>query len=214
MTAAQATVSSTEGFAYVCQLALGSVFLAAAVPKLRHPRHFRDAVLGYELVPARAAWGVACGVLAIELLLGLSLLSGWMLAYSLACGTALVAAFAVGTWVNLHRGREVLCGCFGNAEERVSRRSLVRLGVLAAGLIVVGVLVWTGLQPMTAKRLADDVEDPGAYVLAAVSLAGFTLAAASWLLSGSELRALAAGWTHRGPKSGLAAPAEGGNTEP
>jgi len=94
------------------RLALALLWLAAARHKLRDPQRFRDALAGFELVPAAAVRTFAALVTALELGLGLGLLlpdAG--AAPALATG-ALLALYALAIVVNLARGRRALdCGC-------------------------------------------------------------------------------------------------------
>ena len=55
--------------------ALALLWLAAASHKLRAPARFRDALAGYQLVPATAVQAVAALVAALELAIALALLA-------------------------------------------------------------------------------------------------------------------------------------------
>lgn len=121
--------------------ALGALFLASAVSKIRNPATFRRTVRTYELVPRRAVAAVAHLVVASEVLLGLSLLAGFAKTVSLGAASAMLLVFATAITVNLLRGRSFDCGCYGlELRAPISWRHVVRncgLGALAAiGAIV------------------------------------------------------------------------------
>ena len=116
--------------------ALALLWLAAASHKLRDPERFRDAITGYQLVPAQAVRAASALVVALELALGLALLlPGSGAAPALATG-ALLAFYAVAIAVNLMRGRRAIdCGC-GARPQPLGEGLVVR----NAGLVGVALL--------------------------------------------------------------------------
>jgi hypothetical protein len=129
-----------------CALAL--LWLASARHKLRDPQRFRDALAGFQLVPAAAVRMLAALVTALELGLGLGLLvPGAGSAPALATG-ALLALYALAITANLLRGRRALdCGCGARpqplGEGLVVRNSVLVAIALAAALPANGrTLVW------------------------------------------------------------------------
>lgn len=167
------------------QLALGLVFLRSVWSKLRRPSEFAGVVDGYRLVPARTAPGVAGAVILAEGFVAASLLLGWMVLAGAIVALALTAAFAVGTTINLRRGREIDCGCFGEGE-KISPRSLQRLSFVGAG----AVLLTAGLASGEVSRgaLGDAVDqglvDGGSYLIATLGISAFLLLAATIALEG------------------------------
>ncbi len=122
-----------EGRAAV-QLALGLVFLASALGKLRDPRAFARGVADYEVLPRGLAVAAAWALIPIEALLSAAHLSGLLLRPAALVGLLTLCAFAIGVGVNLRRGRGLPCLCFGaRGGELVSARTLARLGLLIAG---------------------------------------------------------------------------------
>jgi len=114
-------------------MGIGAVFVASAIPKLRHPRGFVLAVMEYRLLPPRASWIVGRMVPPLELLVGLLLASGAVLPAAAAAAMALLLSFLFGIGVNLARGRDLDCHCFGNARKRVIGWRVI---VEDAGLLV------------------------------------------------------------------------------
>jgi putative oxidoreductase len=170
--------------AYALQLNLGLVFLLAAIPKVRDPAAFTRTVVEYRVLPRAVAAILAPATIAGELFLGLAFLSGWLTEVALPVAGALLVAFSAAVAINLRRGQRVPCGCFGAASERISARSLVRLGLLLAGVVV---LVVMPAAEITVASLADEGVLVLAYLVEVGSVALFLILAATWLLSWPEL---------------------------
>lgn len=123
--------------AHAAQLALGVVFLVAVVPKLRNPRDFRRTVDSYNVIPQCASWGTAIAVMLAEVLIACALMLGWRVADALILAIMLLVAVSIAVLVNLHRGRRIPCGCFGDPREVISSNTLVRLVVLGVTAVIV-----------------------------------------------------------------------------
>jgi uncharacterized membrane protein YphA (DoxX/SURF4 family) len=94
------------------QIALGAVFVAAALPKLADPPGFAQAIWNYRLAPAWLVLPAALVLPWLELLCGLALCLGiWARAAAAWLGTLLVV-FVAALGINLARQRPVDCGCF------------------------------------------------------------------------------------------------------
>lgn len=128
----------THHLAYGVQLALGAVFLLSVVPKLQRPREFTRTVANYKVVSPALSRAVAPAVIAAEAFLAVSLLTGWLAEAALPLAVVVLLVFAAGVGVNLRRGRDISCGCFGERAEPISPRTLVRLAVIlvAVGLVI------------------------------------------------------------------------------
>lgn len=173
------------------QVVLGTVFLVAAVGKLRKPSRFVAALRGYELVPSMLSGPVAAGLMVIELLVGISLLSGWSLDVGVVVAGGLLLSFFVAVEINLRRGRLVPCGCFGSASERISPRTLARLGLLmlaAIGLAVVQLL--SSPSPLNVASLATEGIGGLQRLVLTAAFAAFLTVLAMWVLHIPEVRAL------------------------
>lgn len=106
------------GMQVLLSLALAFIFLASAVPKLRHPSGFVLAVLEYRVLPARLSWVYARMVPPLELLLVLLLLSGTAVRSVAIVMSLLLLSFITAVGTNLARGRHLDCHCFGKASSR------------------------------------------------------------------------------------------------
>lgn len=125
----------------VVQLALGGVFVLSGVGKARHPVAFLRGVADYEILPRPLAYAFGAILIPAEVFLALAFLSGWALQFALPLGGGLIVIFAAAVGINLRRRRDMLCHCYGSVGgERLSVRSLVQLGLLAAAVM----FVWIG----------------------------------------------------------------------
>ena len=174
----------TRDLAYALQLSLGCVFLLAAIPKVSHPAAFARTVAAYRLVPRRVARALAPLFVATECVLAAVFLTGWMTRIGLLLAAATLLAFSAAVAVNLRRGRQVACGCFGGEDERISARSLVRLALLLAVVLLLLVLAPA---PVTIGTLAANGASALAYLAEVGSVALFLVLAGAWLLSLPEL---------------------------
>lgn len=96
----------------------GVCFLAAALPKLRHPKGFVLAVLEYRVLPPYLGRAYAHLVPPLECLLGLLLLSGIAVRSAAIVSSLLVLSFITGVGINVIRGRTLDCHCFGKTTKR------------------------------------------------------------------------------------------------
>jgi len=137
---------------------LGGVFLASALPKLRSPKAFLLAVVDYRILPLSLARPYAWLVLRGELLCALLLLSGLDVPLAAGLATLLLLSFIVAVAINIMRGRELECHCFGAARRRrggwrVLHEDIVLLGG-AIALFALAVESPGPLAPWSPLRVA------------------------------------------------------------
>jgi hypothetical protein len=174
------------------QLLLGVVFVAAAVTKLRRPSRFVLAVREYALIPSSLSGLVAGGLVALEAFVGISLLAGWGLAISVPIAAGLLGTFAFAVGINLRRGNIVACGCFGSASERISSRTLARIGLLMLAVVVLAVIrLSANPPPLAVASLVVDGADGLQRVVLTGVLAAWLAVMAAWALHIPELTVLA-----------------------
>ena len=134
------------------QIALGVLFIAAALPKIVDPPSFAHMIFNYRMVPGGLVNAAALFLPWVELLAGLGLVLGiWRRSSSVLVGLLLLA-FLFGIGLNLARDNPIICGCFD---------------VHAAG--------WSAAQKFEAMRL-DILRDLGMLLMVAQSLYGTALA--------------------------------------
>jgi uncharacterized membrane protein YphA (DoxX/SURF4 family) len=128
------------------QIALGALFIAAALPKIVDPPSFAHAVHNYRLVPEGLVGVFALVMPWFELFVGLALVLGiWARTAALLTG-ALLLLFIGAISVNLYRKNPIDCGCFDvhaagrSQEERLDDMRLVVLRDV--GMLLLSAQVW------------------------------------------------------------------------
>lgn len=166
-------------------LGLALIFLASAIPKLRHPKGFILAVLEYRVLPTRLSWIYARLLPPLELLLALLLLSGTAVRSVAIVLSLLLTSFIIAIGINLVRGRNLDCHCFGKAHRRsIGWGILFQDGALLGAAIALAVIsgAWIEPEPWSLFRLSGLVQ-VGAPLLLLCCVA--VTACAVVLLSGS-----------------------------
>jgi putative oxidoreductase len=98
------------------QLALGAIFVIAALPKIADPPSFAHMIYNYRLVPGSLVNLSALVMPWVELLAGLALILGvWKAAARTIVGI-LLAIFIIAISINLARDNAIDCGCFNVAD--------------------------------------------------------------------------------------------------
>jgi uncharacterized membrane protein YphA (DoxX/SURF4 family) len=94
------------------QIALGAIFVVAALPKIADPPSFAHMIYNYRLVPGPLINALALVMPWVEILTGLALILGvWRREAAIVAGLLIVVFLAAIGW-NLARGHAVDCGCF------------------------------------------------------------------------------------------------------
>ena len=94
------------------QIALGIIFVVAALPKIVDPPSFAHMIYNYHLVPGALINLMALVMPWIELLCGLALILGIWQATARSIIGALLITFVLAIAINLARGNAIDCGCF------------------------------------------------------------------------------------------------------
>lgn len=129
------------------QIALGLIFIVAALPKIVDPPSFAHMLYNYRIVPGSLLNLFALALPWFELLLGVALvLDIWRRTAAVLVGVLLVA-FILGVGWNLVRENPIDCGCFDvsaagkSPEERLFDMRIVILRDLGM-LVLVGQILW------------------------------------------------------------------------
>lgn len=124
------------------QIALGVIFVAAALPKIVDPPSFAHMIYNYKLMPWALIKPMALVMPWIELLCGLALILGIWRGTARTIIAALLLTFIVAISINLLRGNAIDCGCFEvaaagkTAEERFADMRFVILRDIGMLLMV------------------------------------------------------------------------------
>lgn len=131
-----------HAFLLVGRLVLGAVFLYAAYTKLRQPwLVFAMAIDAYQLLPSWAVLLLARAIPWVELVLGVLLLSGFLLRYVAAFASGLLSVFFAVMVRSYVKGLGIDCGCFG-VGEALGPATLARDGALVALSIALAVFAF------------------------------------------------------------------------
>ena len=134
------------------QLALGAIFVAAALPKLADPPSFAHMIYNYRVLPASLINITALTLPWVELLAGLALLLGvwkrparWLI-------VAMLVVFMAAIAFNLARGNAIDCGCFdvsavGKTHDEMIRDMWMVLLRDAGMLLMCAQLAWASRFP-------------------------------------------------------------------
>jgi len=146
----------------VVRLALGAIWIWAAVPKLSSPRTFIEAVRAYDATPEWLSQAIAYGLPVLEFCLGVALIIGISVRIAAAASGVLFVVFLIGIIQAAARGLELSCGCFGGGGETLSTQYTLDI-LRDIGLLVLAVylVVWPFTQLSLEQYLArHDEADP------------------------------------------------------
>ncbi len=118
------------------RIALGALFLWAAIAKLPDMSAFAQDVANYRVLPAAFVPYVAAAVVGIELLAGIALVTGILARPAALVVAVLLLAFLAFLGQALLRGIDLRCGCFGG-NEPASWWSVARDGAMLAAALAV-----------------------------------------------------------------------------
>lgn len=173
---------------YALQLSLGAIFLLSAVSKLRDAQAFSRTVVEYQIIGPRASILIAPMLIVVECLLAAAFLTGVLIEAALALSGVTLLVFATATTINLRRGREVPCGCFGDSTERITVRTLARLAFLSLAIAVLVVALASGqASETTLAELSAHGVSALAYFIDVAGIAVVLIFATVWVLNAPEV---------------------------
>jgi uncharacterized membrane protein YphA (DoxX/SURF4 family) len=133
-------ILSSTPLQVLCRLALGGLFIYASLDKIAHPREFAGIIANYAILPDFLVTLPALVLPWLELLAGLSLVSGLWVRSSAFLLSLLLLVFIVALGYNALRGVDLSCGCFStSASDTESATILIfrDLLILIPGLLIV-----------------------------------------------------------------------------
>jgi len=115
----------------------GLVFVYAGAVKIADNSGFAADIFQYQLLSDWLVYPVALFLPWLEAVCGLCLWAGAFKRGAAAILNSLLVVFMLALAINLWRGNDVSCGCFGNAGAADAREALIRDGlILVLGLVV------------------------------------------------------------------------------
>jgi putative oxidoreductase len=128
------------------QIALGAIFVVAALPKITDPPSFAHMIYNYRVLPGGLINISALVMPWVELLVGLALILGVWVRPARWIVTLLLVTFMIAISINLARGNAIDCGCFDvsaagkTTEERIQDMWFVLLR--DAGMLLMVAQLW------------------------------------------------------------------------
>jgi uncharacterized membrane protein YphA (DoxX/SURF4 family) len=110
----------------ICRLALAIIFFYAGIEKIINPSDFAVAIYNYQLLPDFAVNLSAIFLPWLEILIATSLVSGIFKRGASMISALLFLTFATALTINLVRGLDISCGCFGASSGNISWFYLAR----------------------------------------------------------------------------------------
>lgn len=122
----------------LARMALGLIFLAAAWDKIVDPAAFAKIIRNYQILPDMLVYGVAQVLPWIEVVVGVSLLTGFVARGASLSACLMMAVFLSAMAWAWHKGISTQCGCFTTrADDPISKATFVRDGsILVLALLV------------------------------------------------------------------------------
>jgi uncharacterized membrane protein YphA (DoxX/SURF4 family) len=143
------------------QIALGAIFVVAALPKIADPPSFAHMIFNYRIIPGNLVNITALVMPWLELLAGLALILGVWRNAARNLIAAMLLVFIMAISVNLIRGNPIDCGCFDvsaagkTPEEQFADMRMVILRDLGM-LVMVAQLWWAERRTGRIRRHAQD----------------------------------------------------------
>ena len=138
------------------QLALGVIFIVAALPKIVDPPSFAHMIYNYRIVPGSLVNLSALTMPWIELLCGVALVLGIWRGTARTMIAAMLVTFIIAISINLARGNAIDCGCFDvsaagkSVEERLADMRFVIFRDL--GMLLMTAQLWWAAKHESAIR--------------------------------------------------------------
>lgn len=141
---------------FILRVGLGGIFVFASLGKIvDDPLIFVSAVESYKLLPSALVPIFSVVLPWIEFIAGILLIIGYAVESAAAIIALMLIAFIVGITVNLFRGVEMACGCFGFLEggDKIGWHTVMRniAMLLSAVLLVFANVPFASLEGLFSK---------------------------------------------------------------
>jgi uncharacterized membrane protein YphA (DoxX/SURF4 family) len=110
----------TPLFALICRLTLAIIFFYAGIEKIINPGDFAVAIYNYQLLPDCAINLSAIFLPWLEVFIAASLIAGIYTRGAALISALLFLTFSTALAINLMRGLDISCGCFGASSGNIS----------------------------------------------------------------------------------------------
>lgn len=147
-----------NGIPVVLRLVLGGVLVWAGLAKVSEPALFALTVRAYNVLPHVFINSFAVVVPWMEIAVGACLLSGFWSRSGALAGLALLVSFGIAITINIYRGANLDCGCFGLDGTRGSLNEALVQDLLLIGCSLV--LLFVRRMPFSLDRWLFEDGDP------------------------------------------------------
>lgn len=121
------------------RVALGALFLYAAIIKIANPSAFAGNVAAYQMLPYAGNYVVAAILPWVEAICGLLLVTGWRTRSAAALVAVMNILFIVLLLSTVARGLDIDCGCFRQGGEKTTAWTAIFRDIM---LLVAAVFVF------------------------------------------------------------------------
>jgi uncharacterized membrane protein YphA (DoxX/SURF4 family) len=106
--------------ALACRPILAIIFFYAGIEKIADPGEFAVAIYNYQLLPDIAVNALAVILPWLEIIIATCLVTGFYVRGAALISSALFLTFATALTINLLRGLDISCGCFGASSGNIN----------------------------------------------------------------------------------------------
>ena len=128
------------------QIALGAIFVVAALPKIADPPSFAHMIYNYRILPANVINFSAIAMPWVEILCGLALILGVWTKPARSIIAAMLIVFMIAITINLLRDNAIDCGCFNIADANKTHDERIRdmwiVLIRDAGMLLMVAQLW------------------------------------------------------------------------
>ena len=128
------------------QIALGAIFVVAALPKIADPPSFAHMIYNYRILPANLINFSAIAMPWVEILCGLALILGVWTKPARSIIAAMLIVFMIAITINLLRDNAIDCGCFNIADANKTHDERIRdmwiVLIRDAGMLLMVAQLW------------------------------------------------------------------------
>jgi uncharacterized membrane protein YphA (DoxX/SURF4 family) len=137
----------------LARLVVGGVWVVAGVLKLPDPSGNVRAVRAFKILPEAVVPLVGHALPALEIVVGLSLLAGFLTRVTATVSMLMLAAFVVGISSAWARGLSIECGCFGGGGGPAANATAAYPWDIARDVGLLLLSAWLVWRPSTAWSL-------------------------------------------------------------
>ena len=133
-------IRDNEYLQLIIRLAVGLIFIYAAIDKIINPAQFARLVYNYHLLPGGLVNLMAIILPWIEMICGISLILGIYKKGSILIINVMIIMFVVAIGINMIRGVDLKCGCFTVSAN--AKSNALNLLVRDVGLLILTIYLF------------------------------------------------------------------------